>query len=157
MMPRRLHLSTRVWALAAGAATGGLPRETGGLLLGHYGPAGLCVTDAIVVPDPRATRIRYRRDAAAAARILRDQMRSDTTGLLGYLGEWHSHPLPVGPSELDRRAALWLAAEGGHEVALLVLALGPRGWTGHARAATPDGSFHTTDLRTEGTCECPMT
>lgn len=115
------------------------------------------MTVAIVVPDPRATRMRYRRDAATAARILHDQMRSDTTGLLGYLGEWHSHPLPVGPSELDQRAALWLAADGGHDLTLLVLSLGHRGWTGHARVATPDGNVHTADLRTEGTCECPKT
>ncbi len=127
-----------------------LCREVGGLLLGYYADRGPRAAEALVVPDPRATRIRYRRDATLAARILDERVRADTTGLLGYLGEWHTHPLPFGPSGPDVRASVRLAAYGGHEVALLVLSLGVHGWTGHVRNATPAGNVRTLALSVEG-------
>lgn len=117
-----------------------LPRETGGVLLGHFHAGEPVVTTAPVVRDGKATRIRYRRDAAAAAAILRAQLEADRTGLLGYLGEWHTHPLPIGPSTADRGAISALASDGGHDVVLLVLALGARGWTPHGLRAAADGT-----------------
>lgn len=149
-MTRSMSVTAEAWRSLAAAGNRALPREVGGLLLGHYTEEGLRVVAAPVVADPRATRIRYRRDAAVAAQILEEWVRADTTGLLGYVGEWHTHPLPVRPSRTDARATLRLAARGGHEVALLVLALGTRGWSGHARNATPAGDILSVDLRVEG-------
>ena len=103
------------------------------------------------MPDPRATRIRYRRDVVAAERILRARIRADDSDALGYIGEWHTHPLPIGPSTTDVHASGRLAVAGGHDIALLVLALGTRGWSGHALNADPTESIETLKFSVEGT------
>lgn len=97
------------------------------------------VSQALTVPDARATRVRYRRDVDEATDLLKERLAHDETGLLGYLGEWHTHPLPVGPSPSDERAIRHLAADGDHDVALLVVALTRRGWRAHCCLAMPDG------------------
>jgi integrative and conjugative element protein (TIGR02256 family) len=40
-----------------------------------------------------------------------DEIERITDGMLGYVGEWHSHPRNCGcsPSEDDRKAFRWLA------------------------------------------------
>lgn len=120
-------------------------------MLGYYTEIGPHVTEAHVVPDPRATRIRYRRDVVAAERILRARIRADDSDALGYIGEWHTHPLPIGPSTTDVHASGRLAVAGGHDIALLVLALGTRGWSGHALNADPTESIETLKFSVEGT------
>jgi integrative and conjugative element protein (TIGR02256 family) len=133
--------------LVTGAGRAALPRETGGILLGHFADGEPIVTVAPVVPDPSATRIRYRRDAQSAARTLSHQLAADKSGILGYLGEWHTHPLPLGPSRTDRQAISVLATDGGYDVLLLVLALGPGGWRRHGLRGTADGSVKNLDVR----------
>lgn len=150
-MTRTLTLTDAVWRTLRLAGTRALPRETGGLLLGYYTEIGPHVAEAHVVPDPRATRIRYRRDAVAAARILGASIRADDSGALGYIGEWHTHPLPIGPSATDVHASGRLALAGGRDIALLVLALGTRGWNGHALNADPTGNIETLKFSVEGT------
>ena len=150
-MTRTLTLTDTVWRTLRLAGTRALPRETGGLLLGYYTEIGPHVTEAHVVPDPRATRIRYRRDVVAAERILRARIRADDSDALGYIGEWHTHPLPIGPSTTDVHASGRLAVAGGHDIALLVLALGTRGWCGHALNADPTESIETLKFSVEGT------
>lgn len=145
-----LVIAPTPWRALRTAGTRALPREIGGLLLGHYTEHGPRVTEAPVVPDPRATRIRYRRDAVTAGHILDSFLQSDDSGVLGYLGEWHTHPLPVGPSPTDVRASTRLAEQGGHDIALLVLALGAQGWVGHAMTALPDGSVNAIQVHVEG-------
>lgn len=149
-MTRALMVHRFAWLSLTAAAKRALPLEVGGLLLGYYTADGPRVVDAPAVPDPRATRIRYRRDATLAGHILDLRLRADNTGLLGYLGEWHTHPLPVGPSGTDLQSVRNLAADGGHDVALLVLALGPVGWKSHARNATPSGNVQTIEVCVEG-------
>ena len=148
-MSRVLLIDQMVWQTLKRSAREALPREVGGILLGYYQAEGPRVVIAPVVPDPRATRIRYRRDARAAALILEAHQNADVTGLLGYLGEWHTHPLPVGPSNTDVASAQRLAKDGGHDVALLVIALGPGGWVGHARTVRPAGSVRAIPLQKE--------
>lgn len=117
-----------------------LPRETGGLLLGHFANGEPIVTLAPAVLDRRATRVRYRRDAPAAASTLGHHVAADESGLLGYLGEWHTHPLLMGPSRIDRQAISSLAAECGHDVFLLVLAVGAGGWRRHGLRGAANGT-----------------
>lgn len=149
-MTDALVITAKAWESLTAAGKAALPREIGGLLLGHFDKEGPRVTEAVIVPDPRATRIRYRRDAAAAARILDARIDADATGLLGYLGEWHTHPLPFGPSGTDEYSILRLAADGSHDVTLLVLALGAHGWTLHVRLGTPAGTVQNIRARVEG-------
>lgn len=138
-MTDTLVIDPRAWASLSGEATAALPRETGGILLGHRTPGAIHVSQALTVPDARATRVRYRRDFDAAADLLKERLAHDDTGLLGYLGEWHTHPLPIGPSSTDESAIRSLAADGNHDIALLVVALTSRGWRAHCRLAKPDG------------------
>lgn len=152
-MTGALVITSDAWRSLTGAGRTAFPRETGGLLLGYYTGDGPRVTDAVVVPDRRATRISYRRDAVAATQLLDERVLADATELVGYLGEWHTHPLPVGPSRTDKRSILRLAVEGGHDVILLVAALGAHGWTGFARAATPAGNVHEVGFRVEGNAD----
>ena len=149
-MTRTLTLTATTWRTLRLAGTQALPRETGGLLLGYYTEIGPHVTEAHVVPDPCATRIRYRRYAVAAARILGASIRADDSGALGYIGEWHTHPLPIGPSTTDVHASGRLALAGGHDIALLVLALGSRGWSGHALNADPKGNVEPIKFKVGG-------
>ena len=143
---RPLFVDDEAWQSLTRSARGALPREVGGILLGCFETQGPRVLAAPVVRDPRATRIRYRRDAHEAARILAEAVDHDETGVLGYLGEWHSHPLPSGPSRTDLQSMRDLARDGDFDVVLLVVALSPRGWVGHPRNVTPTGNVETLDL-----------
>lgn len=124
-----------------------LPRETGGLLLGHFANDEPIVTLAPTILDRRATRIRYRRDAPAAASTLGHHIAADESGLLGYLGEWHTHPLPMGPSWTDRQAISSLAVECGHAVFLLVFAIGAGGWRRHGLRGSANGTVTHINVR----------
>lgn len=60
---------------------------------------------------------------------------------LGYVGEWHSHPAPVGLSETDAHALRTLARQARHPIALIVviadregLGFEPQGWIGQRSA-----------------------
>jgi len=149
-MNRTLLLDDAIWRSLTISARQALPREVGGILLGYYTVEGPRVVAAPVVPDPRATRIRYRRDAEAAGRILAACQQDDSTNLLGYLGEWHTHPLPIGPSSADLLSVRRLAEDGGHDVALVVLALRLLRWEIHVRNATPAGTVQTVPVSVEG-------
>lgn len=98
-------------------------RETGGILLGWRHPGGIHVEQALEVPDRQAGHTWYRRrhapaEAALAAALGQVPEESD----LGYVGEWHTHPAPAGPSFCDRRELRRISGRTTHEVALLVAA-----------------------------------
>lgn len=88
---------------------GGLPNETGGVLVGYVDAAGRTVITAIVGPGPRAFRTpsRFRRDGEYAQREV-DLLHRQSDGRDDYVGEWHSHPAPVGPSGIDRGSMEWI-------------------------------------------------
>lgn len=150
-MKKTITLNNIAWRALRLAGTQSLPRETGGILLGYYGETGPHITEIRVVLDPRSTRSRYRRDAATAERILDSVVYQDDTNVLGYVGEWHTHPLSGGPSTIDEEATRQLAIAGGHDVALLVLAKEHHGWCIHALNADATGRVEKTKLRVEGT------
>ncbi|MDY0947067.1 SAVED domain-containing protein [Frigoribacterium sp. CFBP9039] len=105
-----------------------LPLETGGILLGYHDADKVVVTHAIVVESDVATRDRYVRDDVRAnkllAEFLSDRAEDDP---IGYVGEWHSHPTPSGPSTIDRNAMRAAAKAAGRPVALLVFTPGHAG------------------------------
>jgi integrative and conjugative element protein (TIGR02256 family) len=80
------------------------PRETGGALAGFKSANGVVITHA-TGPGPRAERGRatFRRDGDSTQGSM-DQILGETGGVSDYVGEWHSHPSPVGPSTMDRSA-----------------------------------------------------
>ncbi len=105
-----------------------LPLETGGILLGYREMANFVITHALVVDGGGATKDRYVRDDVRAndrlAEFLSDRAEDDP---IGYVGEWHSHPAPSGPSTIDRNAMRGAAKAADRSVALLVFAPGDTG------------------------------
>jgi integrative and conjugative element protein (TIGR02256 family) len=98
-----------------------LPRETGGILLGFRTPDDIVVTRALTVPDPNSGRSGYlRHHRRAQARMAADG--GPAPAVVGYVGEWHTHPGDIGPSRTDLRALGAIARLAEGPVALVVLA-----------------------------------
>lgn len=116
-------------------AEAALPNESGGILLGHRQGNDVLVDRAIQVPTQRPSRARYVRSHHAAQSLLNQALRERTTELVGWVGEWHSHPSPSGPSPRDLREISRLARQDGQAVALVVLVHDGDEWTPQARVA----------------------
>ena len=87
----------------------GYPRETGGVLIGHSSADGLVVTHATSSgPDAEQQQSTFRRDGEFTQETV-NSVFDATGGRSDYLGEWHSHPWPVGPSIMDRQAMAWIS------------------------------------------------
>ena len=112
------------------AASAALPKETGGILVGYRTASAVIIERCIEIADTRASSVAYRRSHAAAERALQTALAdSNTLPRTGYVGEWHSHPLPCGPSDQDVRELLRISQQSPHAVALLVLTPnGPGAW-----------------------------
>ncbi|MCL7455922.1 Mov34/MPN/PAD-1 family protein [Micromonospora sp. MSM11] len=112
-----------------------LPNETGGILLGFRTPSLIVVTRTVTVADPQSSRCGYlRRYRQAQARMAVE--RGDAPPVVGYVGEWHTHPADIGPSRTDLRALAAIARLTQGPVALVVLANPARGLSHvHCRVA----------------------
>lgn len=72
----------------------GLPNETGGVLLGYYDfnvKSVVVVTCLPAPPDSTASQGAFKRGIAGLADAVNEASRR-TAGIVGYIGEWHSHP-----------------------------------------------------------------
>ncbi|HEU4329026.1 MAG TPA: Mov34/MPN/PAD-1 family protein [Roseiflexaceae bacterium] len=85
------------------------PFESGGILIGRVEQGSILVTHA-TGPGPRAIHSprRFVRDGDYTQQALNAQLQA-SGGLDDYLGEWHSHPLSVGPSPQDRESMRWIS------------------------------------------------
>lgn len=150
--PVRVTISSTAWAHATGAAAREPMRETGGLLLGWRTSDGeVHVTDMVEVPDPRARHTAYRRRHARAQAALGEALASEPTqSPVGYVGEWHTHPAPVGPSWVDHRAIRRISKKSPETVALVVCAYNSstNRWTPIAQCAA-NGRVATATLELE--------
>lgn len=84
-----------------------LPNETGGSLVGvtDFQAKTIVIVDAIPAPlDSDASPSHFKRGEEGQFEAL-ENVRERTAGIVGYLGEWHSHPhgYTAQPSEDDRR------------------------------------------------------
>ena len=82
-----------------------LPNETGGILLGYHDFTQnlLIIVDALPAPrDSRGTPTSFERGTDGLLDLVKDA-RNRTAGIVGYVGEWHSHPdgYPAAPSRDD--------------------------------------------------------
>lgn len=71
-----------------------LPNETGGVLLGYYDfniKAVVVVTALPAPPDSKSTPTSFERGTLGLAEKIREAS-NRTMGMVGYIGEWHSHP-----------------------------------------------------------------
>lgn len=83
------------------------------------------VRHALVVEDGSARYATYQRRHQAAEEALIRHLEYMGDQRLGYVGEWHTHPLPQPPSRTDWASLRCVARHAGGTVALLVAALNP--------------------------------
>ncbi|UKA58240.1 Mov34/MPN/PAD-1 family protein [Arthrobacter sp. FW306-2-2C-D06B] len=136
MRPRQpiVHLSHQSAARILGLAELALPFESGGILVGYRESDDIVVSEVLLVPPESVGSSHYRRDGRVADTLLQEYLQTGSE-IEGYVGEWHSHPAPIGPSRLDLRTLKELAAVAEGSVALIVCAF------------TKDQSHHTFHLR----------
>ena len=139
----------RVWlsesareALIAGAQAAH-PDETGGVLVGvriqsGEGRGRPWITHAIEVRSRRRGRAHYELPAGARQRVVAKLRQSDSR--LGYIGDWHSHPVDVAPSPTDIDSIEEASVEGDCSRPVLVVVrrrqrhyrIDARQWTGRS-------------------------
>lgn len=71
-----------------------LPNETGGVLLGYhdFNVGAIVLVDALPAPsDSSASPGSFERGTSGLAKAVQDAS-ARTAGIVGYVGEWHSHP-----------------------------------------------------------------
>ena len=111
------------------------PFETGGVLIGVFAWGRPWVTNAIEICATRSSTHYFELPSGARNRTVSRLRRED--GRLGYLGDWHSHPMDVGPSGADRSTMARLALNGDCRHPLLFIVrrtrekyeIDPRQWT----------------------------
>ena len=88
-----------------------LPKETGGVLIGSFDMARriIYVVDATEAPaDSQECQNGFLRGLEGLQEEV-DDIQMATSGMLGYVGEWHSHPAGnVAPSSRDRNVVRWV-------------------------------------------------
>ena len=100
----RVVLWTDASASAQGNSDQHLPNESGGIAIGHV-RGGTIVITRLTEPGPNAVQLpdHFLRDGEYAQAML-DATFAESGGRDDYLGEWHSHPFPQGPSAQDRES-----------------------------------------------------
>src|SRR3989442_1604254 len=73
------------------AAVHAHPRETGGILLGVWTEGRPWVTHACELRSPDAGPAHYVLPAGATCNLVEQMQRIDSR--VGYLGDWHTHPI----------------------------------------------------------------
>lgn len=71
-----------------------LPNETGGVLLGYhdFNVGAIVLVDALPAPsDSHASPGSFERGTSGLVKAVQDAS-AQTAGIVGYVGEWHSHP-----------------------------------------------------------------
>lgn len=111
-------LADGVLAAMRAEAERGLPAETGGVLVGRRESGGRVVVVHATGPGPRALRTptRFRRDGAYAQAEV-DRLHAAHGGRADYVGEWHTHPAPVGPSGVDLAGMAWIGDNPSYRTA----------------------------------------
>jgi integrative and conjugative element protein (TIGR02256 family) len=119
--PARIELRHEAHEAISAETAKSLPTETGGILLGYHESNTIVVTNALTIGSDRATTNQYVRDDIKANKLLKDFLADraidDPTG---YVGEWHSHPAPAGPSPIDVSALRAIAKTSDGPIALVV-------------------------------------
>jgi integrative and conjugative element protein (TIGR02256 family) len=106
----------------------GLPQETGGVLLGTWDLIRRIVYVADTIPAPPDSRKRETSFIRGCDELLDSVMQAGrtTSGMLQYVGEWHSHPNGYGtaPSDDDRNVFKWTTektTEDGYQPVMAIV------------------------------------
>jgi integrative and conjugative element protein (TIGR02256 family) len=86
------------------------PKETGGILIGWWDADAIIIENVVEVADSNATTTSWARHEHQAQIALDVALGESPDDLLGYVGDWHSHPAVCGASSTDlsslRRASM---------------------------------------------------
>ena len=112
-----------------------LPSETGGVLLGYFdlNENKIYVVDAVPAPpDSTGTPESFKRGVIGLAPMV-DEVLRRTGGVVGYIGEWHSHPdgSLTAPSADDLLQMLYLAQtldQDGLPAVMMIAGEGDLNW-----------------------------
>lgn len=96
------------------------PKETGGLLIGWLDGGAIVVRHILEVHDADATETRWTRREAQANKTLAEFLAKAEHPWLGYVGDWHTHPATIGPSQTDKRS-LWKDSRGVRQPLALIV------------------------------------
>ena len=108
------------------AARRSVSKEHGGILIGYRHGNDIAVDDILEVPDATAGRTNYLRRENPARQALSEYLeRIGSDDVIGYVGEWHTHPAPLPPSPTDQHAMRAMTRKNRNSVALVVAALDP--------------------------------
>jgi hypothetical protein len=121
----RVVLGGQAQARMAAEARRSSGTEAGGIIVGRPTPDGFYAHDVLVLDDEDAGYAHFTRDRAAAQDALDSYMISSDDPHLGYVGDWHTHPSPVGPSTTDKSTMNLFAQSTKEPILLVVAALGP--------------------------------
>jgi integrative and conjugative element protein (TIGR02256 family) len=123
---------------ATADARAAFPLETGGILLGFRTPELIVITRTVTVPDPQSSRRTYLRRRSQAQSQMTAALH-DAPPVVGYIGEWHTHPADHPPSSIDTNALGATARTTPQPVALIVLArITDEDWRHHGVVAHRD-------------------
>lgn len=119
----RIELRPQAHEVIAAGSAKSLPMETGGILIGYHESNTIVVTNALTIDSGQATTNQYIRDDVQANRLLQEFLANRASDdPSGYVGEWHSHPAPAGPSPTDVGALRAIAKSSNGPIALVVRA-----------------------------------
>lgn len=106
----------------------GLPQETGGVLLGTWDLVRRIVYVVDTIPAPPDSKKRQTSFIRGCEGLLDSvtQANKKTSGMLQYVGEWHSHPNGYGtsPSDDDRKVFEWISertTEDGYQPVMAIV------------------------------------
>jgi proteasome lid subunit RPN8/RPN11 len=118
--PVAVDLTGTVLDEVRAAASAATPRETGGLLLGWWDEDGVVIRHAIEVPDKRASRVAWLRRPTSVKRAWEQALVELDHPLLGYVGDWHSHPEVCDASGRDQLSIAETSNQYERPIVLLV-------------------------------------
>lgn len=118
-----IHLGVRIADMIEQESRERYPLETGGILIGRI-EGDRAIVALAVGPGPNAIHepTKFLRDGDYAQQQL-DEYINTSEGSDDYIGEWHSHPLPVGPSMRDRESMSWISTRPSYNQAEPILIL----------------------------------
>lgn len=120
-------------------------------MLGWRDDGFIHVDRLIEVRDPNAQHLTYERDHAAAQAALQATLAAlPAETLLGYVGEWHTHPARQPPSRQDRKELRAIGRMIAQPVVLIIIATSSCGdWRPYAMTAS-GRTIQATAVRTKG-------
>ena len=119
---RKISIALRAEAEAKlhAAANHTAPNETGGILLGWWDGRTIIIEDVAEVTDAEATSHSWTRHENRAQEALDTILAQSSNPLLGYIGDWHSHPAICNASSVDIASLQRASKQYGQPLLLIV-------------------------------------